>query len=142
MLNKIFLMGRLVADPESRQSPSGVPVTTFRIAVDRNHKNRDTGEREADFITVVAWRSTAEFVNRNLTKGRMVVVEGRLQIRPYTDRDGNKRSSTEVVADNVYFADSRLDWDTANPYTASQQVPYNPGDGGTGYDGTSDGLPY
>lgn len=109
MLNKIFLMGRLVADPESRQTPSGVSVTTFRIAVDRDFKNKDTGEREADFVTIVAWRGTAEFVSRYFTKGRMAVVEGRLQIRPYTDRDGNKRSATEVVAENVYFGDSRRD---------------------------------
>lgn len=107
MLNKIFLMGRLVANPESRQTHSGVAVTTFRIAVDRDFKNRDTGEREADFVTIVAWRSTAEFVSQHFTKGRMAVVEGRLQIRPYTDRDGNKRNATEVVADNIYFGDSR-----------------------------------
>ncbi len=111
MLNKAFLMGRLVADPESRQTPSGVPVTTFRIAVDRDFKNKETGEREADFISIVAWRSTAEFVSKYFTKGRMAVVEGRLQVRNYTDRDGNKRYVTEVVADNVYFGDSRRDGD-------------------------------
>lgn len=106
-LNKIFLIGRLVADPDSRQTPSGVPVTTFRIAVDRDRKNKETGEREADFVTIVAWRSTAEFVSQHFTKGRMAVVEGRLQIRPYTDKDGNKRNATEVVAENIYFGDSR-----------------------------------
>ena len=111
MLNKIFLMGRLVADPELKQTTTGLPVATFRIAVDRDRKNRETGEREADFVTIVAWRSTAEFVSRYFSKGRMAIVEGRLQIRPYTDRDGNKRSATEVVADNIYFGDSRRDGD-------------------------------
>lgn len=114
MLNRIYLMGRLVADPECRQTPSGVTVATFRIAVDRDYKNRDTGERETDFVTIVAWRGTAEFVSRYFSKGRMAVVEGRLQIRPYTDRDGNKRSATEVVADNIYFGDSKRDGDTGS----------------------------
>ena len=109
MLNKIFLQGRLVADPELRQTPSGVPVASFRIAVDRDFKNKETGEKEADFINVVAWRNTAEFVSRFFTKGRMAIVEGRLQIRGYTDRDGNKRTAAEVVADNIYFGDSRRD---------------------------------
>ena len=135
MLNKIFLMGRLVADPEAKQTPSGVPVTTFRIAVDRDFKNKQTGEKEADFITVVAWRSTAEFVARYFTKGRMAVVEGRLQIRPYTDRDGNKRSATEVVAENIYFGDSRRDGEgggygggyphTGSPAPSAQPTPYD-----------------
>lgn len=134
MLNKIFLMGRLVADPEAKQTPSGVPVTTFRIAVDRDFKNKQTGEKEADFVTIVAWRSTAEFVARYFTKGRMAVVEGRLQIRPYTDRDGNKRSATEVVAENIYFGDSRRDGDSGGSYggyspsapaPASQPSPYD-----------------
>lgn len=116
MLNKIFLMGRLVADPEAKQTPSGVPVTTFRIAVDRDFKNKQTGEKEADFVTIVAWRATAEFVARYFTKGRMAVVEGRLQIRPYTDRDGNKRSATEVVAENIYFGDSKRDGDSGGSY--------------------------
>ena len=106
MLNKIFLMGRLVADPENRQTPSGTSVTTFRIAVDRDFRNKETGEKEADFISVVTWRATADFVAKYFTKGRMIVVDGRLQTRNYTDRDGNKRTATEVVADNVYFGDS------------------------------------
>ena len=101
MLNHITLMGRLVADPELRTTPGGVAVATFRIAVDRDFKNKQTGERETDFITIVAWRTTAEFVSRYFAKGRMAVVEGRLQIRPYTDRDGNKRNATEVVAESV-----------------------------------------
>lgn len=127
MLNKIFLMGRLVADPELKQTPNGVPVATFRIAVDRDFKNKQTGEKEADFVTIVAWRSTAEFVARYFTKGRMAVVEGRLQIRPYTDRDGNKRNATEVVADSVYFGDSRRDGDSGGSY----------GGGYGGYEGQS-----
>ena len=109
MLNKIFLMGRLVADPELRHTQSGVAVATFRLAVDRDFKDRETGERKADFINVVAWRQTAEFVSRFFTKGRMAVVEGKLQVREYTDRDGNRRYATEVVADNIYFGDSKRD---------------------------------
>ena len=109
MLNKIFLQGRLVADPELRHTQNGVAVASFRLAVDRDFKDRETGERKADFINVVAWRQTGEFVSRFLTKGRLAVVEGRLQIRPYTDRDGNKRTAAEVVADNVYFGDSKRD---------------------------------
>lgn len=111
MLNKIFLQGRLVADPELRHTQSGVAVASFRIAVDRNYKDRETGERKADFINVVAWRQTGEFVSRFFTKGRMAIVEGELQTRDYTDRDGNRRYATEVVADNVYFGDSRRDGD-------------------------------
>ena len=109
MLNKIFLQGRLVADPELRHTQSGVAVATFRIAVDRDFKDRETGEKKADFISVVAWRQTAEFVSRFFTKGRMAIVEGRLQVREYTDRDGNRRYATEVVADNIYFGDSKRD---------------------------------
>ena len=108
MLNRIILMGRLVADPELRRTQSGTPVTSLRIAVDRDFKNQ-SGEKETDFIDVVAWRATAEFVAKYFTKGRMAVVEGRLQIRPWTDKEGNKRTSAEVVADNVYFGDSKRD---------------------------------
>ena len=106
MLNHITIMGRLVADPELRTTPGGVTVATVRLAVDRDFKNKQTGERETDFINVVAWRQTAEFISRYFAKGRMAVVEGRLQIRPYTDRDGNKRTAAEVVAENIYFGDS------------------------------------
>lgn len=107
MLNHIIVMGRLVADPELRNTDSGTPVCSFRIACDRDFKNKQTGERETDFINVVAWRSTAEFVSKFFSKGRMAVVEGRLQIRPYTDREGNKRTAAEIVAGSVYFGDSR-----------------------------------
>lgn len=106
MLNKIFLQGRLVADPELRHTQSGLPVASFRIAVDRDYKNQN-GEKETDFINIVAWRGTAEFVCRYFTKGRMMIVEGRLQIREYTDQNGNRRYATEVVANNVYFGDSK-----------------------------------
>lgn len=106
MLNKIILMGRLVKDPELRRTQSGTAVTSFRIAVDRDFKSQD-GSKQADFFDVVAWRSTAEFVSKYFTKGRMAVVEGRLQTRDWTDKSGNKRITAEVVADNVYFADSK-----------------------------------
>lgn len=112
MLNHITIMGRLVADPELRTTPGGVSVATIRLAVDRDFKNKETGERETDFISVVAWRQTAEFVSRYFAKGRMAVVDGRLQIRPYTDREGNKRTAAEVVAENVYFGDSKKDGDS------------------------------
>lgn len=108
MLNKIFIMGRLTRDPELRRTQSGIAVTSFSLAVDRDYKTQ-AGERETDFIDVVAWRSTAEFVSKYFTKGRMAVVEGRLQIRDWTDKDGNKRRSAEVVADSVYFGDSKRD---------------------------------
>lgn len=111
MLNKIFLQGRLVADPELRHTQSGIAVASFRLAVDRDFKSKDTGEKKADFFNVVAWRQTGEFVSRFFSKGRMAIVEGRLQNQEYTDRDGNKRTSVEVVADNVYFGDSRRDGD-------------------------------
>lgn len=108
MLNRIILMGRLTRDPELRRTGSGTAVTSFSLAVDRDFKSQ-SGERETDFIDIVAWRNTAEFVSKYFTKGRMAVVEGRLQIRDWTDRDGGKRRSAEVVADNVYFGDSRRD---------------------------------
>ena len=106
MLNKIILMGRLTRDPELRRTQSGTVVASFTLAVDRDYKPQD-GERETDFIDIVAWRGTGEFVSKYFTKGRMAVVEGRLQVRDWTDKDGNKRRSTEVVADNVYFGDSK-----------------------------------
>ena len=106
MLNKIILMGRLTRDPELRRTQSGTAVASFTLAVDRDYKPQD-GERETDFIDIVAWRGTGEFVSKYFSKGRMAVVEGRLQVRDWTDKDGNKRRSTEVVADNVYFGDSK-----------------------------------
>jgi len=108
MLNKIVIMGRLTRDPELRRTQNGTAVTSFSLAVDRDFKSQN-GEKETDFIDVVAWRGTAEFVSKYFSKGRMAVVEGRLQIRDWTDRDGGKRRSAEVVADNVYFGDSKRD---------------------------------
>ena len=107
MLNHIVLMGRLTKDPELRATGSGIPVASFRLAVDRDFGSRETGEKQADFIDIVAWRQTADFVSKYFTKGRMAVVSGRLQMRDWTDKDGNKRTSYEVVADNVYFGDSK-----------------------------------
>ena len=110
MLNHIVLMGRLTRDPELRRTGTGIPVATFTLAVDRDFgNNRETGEKETDFIDIVVWRSTAEFVSKYFAKGRMAVVSGRLQIRNWNDKDGNKRRSAEVVADNVYFGDSKRD---------------------------------
>ncbi len=111
MLNRIIIMGRLTRDPELRHTQTGTAVASFTLAVDRDFKDKSTGERSTDFIDVVAWRQTGEFVSRYFTKGRMAVVEGRLQIRDWTDKDGGKRRSAEVVADNVYFGDSKRDGD-------------------------------
>ena len=106
MLNHIVLMGRLCADPELRRTNSGTPVTSFTLAVDRDFKSQN-GEKEADFVPVIAWRNTAEFVSKYFKKGRMAVVDGRLQMRNWTDKDGNKRTTAEVVAENVYFGDTK-----------------------------------
>ena len=114
MLNRIVIMGRLAKDPELRHTQGGNPVASFRLAVDRDFKDKQTGEKATDWIDVVAWRNTAEFVSRYFTKGRMAVVEGRLQMRDWTDKDGNKRTSAEVVADHVYFGDSQRSGDTSN----------------------------
>lgn len=108
MLNQIVLMGRLTRDPELRRTGSGVAVASFTLAVDRDFAAQGA-EKETDFVDIVAWRNTAEFVSRFFTKGRMAVVTGRLQIRNWTDKEGNKRRSAEVVADNVYFGDSKRD---------------------------------
>ena len=113
MLNHITIMGRLTRDPELRRTGSGIAVASFTLAVDRDFSPRDGGERETDFIDCVAWRQTGEFVSKYFTKGRMAVVSGRLQIRGWTDKDGNKRRSAEVVADNVYFGDSKRDGDNS-----------------------------
>jgi single-strand DNA-binding protein len=107
MLNHITIMGRLTRDPELRHTGSNIPVASFTLAVDRDIANKQTGEKETDFIDCVAWRKTGEFVSKYFTKGRMAVVSGRLQMRKWTDKDGNKRTSAEIVADNVYFGDSK-----------------------------------
>ena len=109
MLNHITIMGRLTKSPELRRTGSGVAVTSFTVAVDRDIANKETGERDTDFIECVAWRGTGEFVDKHFHKGSMAVVSGRLQIRSWTDKEGNKRRTAEVVADNVYFGDSKKD---------------------------------
>ena len=116
MLNHITIMGRLTRDPELRRTGSGIAVASFTVAVDRDFGGRDGGEKETDFIDCVAWRQTGEFVSKYFTKGRMIVVSGRLQIRSWTDKDGNKRRTAEVVADNCYFGDSKRDNDGGNAY--------------------------
>ena len=113
MLNHAVIMGRLARDPELRHTQTGTPVVSMRLAVDRDIKDKTTGERATDWIDVVAWRSTAEFVSKYFSKGRMAVVEGRLQVRDWTDKDGNKRTTTEIVANNIYFGDSRRDGDNS-----------------------------
>ena len=143
MLNKIFLMGRLTRDPELRRTQTGTPVASFSLAVDRDFKDKSTGERTTDFIDVVAWRQTAEFVSRYFTKGRMAVVEGRLQIRDWQDKDGGKRRSAEVVADNVYFGDSKSDGQQSKPKTAGAPVNVYPESGDFAEIGEEDGeLPF
>lgn len=107
MLNKIVIMGRLGRDPEKRHTQNGTPMAAFSLAVDRDFKDKATGERITDWLDVVAWRQTADFVCKYFSKGRMATVEGRLQSRTYTDRDGVKRKAVKIVADNVYFSDSR-----------------------------------
>lgn len=116
MLNHIVLMGRLTRDPELRRTGSGIAVASFSIAVDRDFGSKESGERETDFIDIVAWRQTAEFVSKYFAKGRMAVVSGRLQIRSWTDKDGNKRRTAEIVADNVYFGDSKRDSEGGSSY--------------------------
>ena len=135
MLNRILLMGRLTRDPELRHTQTGTAVASFTLAVDRDFKDRNSGERATDFIDIVAWRQTGEFVSRYFTKGRMAVVEGRLQMRDWTDKDGNKRRSAEVVADNVYFGDSKRDAESAGSFSSGYTGGYNaaPMGGNSGY---------
>lgn len=121
MLNKVFVMGRLARDPELRRTQNGTAVASFTLAVDRDYKGA-SGERETDWIDCVAWRQSGEFVSRYFTKGRMAVVEGRLQIRDWTDNNGNKRRSTEVMVENIYFADSK----NAKPGEAATERAPNP----------------
>ena len=114
MLNRVTLQGRLVADPELRHTQNGTPVASFRLAVDRDYKGKN-GEKDTDFINCVAWRGVAEFAAKYFQKGRMALVVGRLQMREYTDRDGNRRYITEAVADNIYFCDSRRNGASSDP---------------------------
>ena len=134
MLNHITIMGRLTRDPELRRTSSGIAVASFTLAVDRDFGSREGGERETDFIDCVAWRQTGEFVSKYFAKGRMAVVSGRLQIRNWTDKDGNKRRSAEVVADNVYFGDSKRDGDSGSSYAGNSY-------GGNSYGGNSYAAP-
>ena len=130
MLNHITIMGRLTRDPELRRTGTGIAVASFTVAVDRDFGGRDGGEKETDFIDCVAWRQTGEFVSKYFTKGSMIVVSGRLQIRNWNDKDGNKRRTAEVVADNVYFGESRR--------SAESNASY----GGNTYGGNSYGNAY
>ena len=133
MLNQIVIMGRLTRDPELRRTGSGIAVTSFTLAVDRDFSGKDSGEKETDFIDCVAWRQTGEFVSKYFTKGRMAVVTGRLQIRGWTDKDGNKRRTAEVIADSVYFGDSKKESDSGSSYGGNS---YNaPGYNAPGYAG-------
>ena len=125
MLNHIVLMGRLTRDPELRRTSSGIAVTSFTLAVDRDYQSKDSGERGVDFIDIVAWRSTGEFVSKYFTKGSMAVVSGRLQIRNYTDKQGNNRRAAEVQADNVYFGSSKRDSGSTGSYTSYGDAGYS-----------------
>ena len=140
MLNRIILMGRLTRDPELRHTQTGTAVASFTLAVDRDFKDRNSGERATDFIDVVAWRQTGEFVSRYFTKGRMAVVEGRLQMRDWTDKDGNKRRSAEVVADNVYFGDSKRDAESAGGYSSGYTGGYQAAAPSGGYNAAPSGY--
>ena len=130
MLNHITIMGRLVRDPELRRTGSGVAVASFTVAVDRDFGGRDGGEKETDFIDCVAWRQTGEFVSKYFTKGSMIVVSGRLQVRSWTDKEGNKRRTAEVVADNVYFGESKRNGDSGSYGGNTYSAPASSGFGG------------
>ena len=128
MLNKIIVMGRLTRDPETRRTQGGTAVAGFALAVERDFKDKQTGERTTDFIDCVAWGHTGEFVSRFFTKGRMAIVEGRLQMRDWTDKSGNKRRSAEVVADQVYFGDSKRDGEGGGHHPPAYQPPVTEAD--------------
>jgi len=124
MLNKVILMGRLTRDPELRHTQSDIPVATFSLAVDRGYSRRDESQQNVDFINIVAWRNTAEFVSKWFSKGQLVAVSGRLQVRSYQDRDGNNRTATEVVADECFFAESKRSSDSsASSYSPFGESP-------------------
>ena len=129
MLNHIILMGRLTRDPELRRTGSGIAVASFSVAVDRDFGGKDGGEKKTDFIACVAWRQTGEFISKYFTKGRMIVVDGRLEMRDWTDKEGNKRRSAEVIVNNAYFGDSKRDGDSGSSY------------GGNTYGGSSYSAP-
>lgn len=137
MLNKITIMGRLTRDPELRRTGNGIAVTSFTLAVDRDIPGKD-GNRETDFIDCVAWRQTGEFVAKYFTKGRMAIADGKLQIRSWTDKDGNKRKTAEVIADNVYFGDSKTESSSTGGYSA----PAAPASDFAMMEDNDEGLPY
>lgn len=138
MLNHICIMGRLTRDPELRRTGSGTAVTNFTLAVDRDFAPKDGGEKETDFIDCIAWRGGAEFVSKYFSKGQMAVVSGKLRIRNWTDKDGNKRRSAEVEADSVYFGDSKKS-DQGN---STYQPSYQPSYGSTSQEPYADTMAY
>ena len=135
MLNHIVIMGRLTRDPELRRTGSGIAVTSFRVAVDRDFVPKDGGERKTDFIDCGAWRQTGEFISKYFTKGRMIIVDGRLEMRDWTDKEGNKRTSAEIVVANAYFGDSKRDGDGGNSSYGGNTY------GGNAYGGSSYAAP-
>lgn len=151
MLNHIVVMGRLVRDPELKHTQTGVPVARFTVACDHDFKNKNTGERGVDFIDCVAWRNTGEFVSKYFSKGRMAIVEGRLEIKGWTDKEGNNRRTAQIKAENVYFGDSKRkeNEDAGNSPTTGAGSSYGvpggydpgPGDGFSEFDDDSD-LPF
>ncbi len=141
MLNHITIMGRLTRDPELRRTGSGTAVASFAIACDRDIASKETGERETDFIECVAWKGTGEFVEKYFKKGSMAVVSGRLQMRDWTDKDGNKRRSAEIVATSVYFGDSKKE-EPASQYTGFVKTPAVPANDFSQLDGPDEQLPF
>ena len=140
MLNKIVIMGRLVRDPDKRTTQSGVTVTNFTLAVDRDYTNGD--QKETDFIDCVAWRQSGDFVAKYFSKGRMAVVAGRLQIRKYTDKEGNNRTAAEIVADNVYFGDSKREGQAPVSAAPSEPSPAPAPSAFAALEGPDEGLPF
>ena len=140
MLNHIDIMGRLTKDVELRRAPAGVAVASFTIACERDYKEK-SGEKETDFIDCVAWRQTGEFAEKYFKKGSMAVVSGRLQMRDWTDKDGNKRRSAEIVANSVYFGDSKKE-EPASQYTGFVKTPAVPANDFTKLDGPDEQLPF
>ncbi len=122
MINRITIGGRITADPELRTTGTGTSVTSFTIACDRDFKDKQSGEKGVDFVEIVAWRATAEFICKFFAKGRMIIVDGRLQMRDWTDKDGNKRRSAEVVADNAYFGDSKSESKQSEPSVSWEEI--------------------
>lgn len=142
-LNKFIFMGRFCAAPEARHTGNGIPVTSFTIACDRDFKNKSTGEKETDFIDCVAWNSTADFVAKHFTRGSQAVVSGRLQIRSYTDKDGNKRKAAEVIVGNIYFAESKKAAEgDATPVNDPYNAPYPKAPAFAEVTDDSDDLPF